>query len=83
MPREIYYNNPDAEANAAKAMEDIKSYLGEQFEVTEKLLKDDIALGGLTRGGLLFSLEMFLGIEGYPAEVWADLLGVKDKETIS
>lgn len=64
---------PDGERQQ-KAISDIVDYLGQDKmdKINEELRKNPV-----TRKNFIFQLAMFVGIEGYPAEVWADHLGLK------
>lgn len=64
----------DETEKRAKAMKDIKEYLGiAQFKKIVKAVHKEQAM---TRKNFLIQLSMFVGIEGYPATVWADELGL-------
>lgn len=67
---------PNEAQRKAAAMNDIKDYLG----VTryKKIVKAVVADQKITRKSFIFQLSMFVGIEGYPAEVFADELGLTD-----
>ena len=74
MHQEINYSKiADEAVRRAKALNDIKAYLGEDtFNNVNNGAKHDRDNGGLSRKFFIASLEMMAGIEGYPAEVWAD-----------
>lgn len=68
------YEGLEGAAKQAKAIEDIKSYLG--VPLFKKIAKAVHADQTLTRKCFIFQLSMFVGIEGYPANAWADELGL-------
>lgn len=66
-----YTNLPEPE-KAAKALADIKFYLGdEHFERAEGLFRPN---AGLDFESFVFNCSLFLGIEGYPVRVWYESL---------
>lgn len=61
-------------AKQAKAIKDIKDYIGvKRFKQICAAIHGDQSL---TREWFIESLAMLVGIEGYPAEAWADELGL-------
>lgn len=66
----------DPVAKQALAIQDIKDYLGaKKFKQVCKLVHADQTA---TRTMFIRSLSAFVGIEGYPAEAWADELGLAE-----
>lgn len=71
-----YSRLPDGERQQ-KATNDLIAYLGlEKYQAISK----DVRSQPISRQSFINQLDMFAGISGYPAEVWADDLGLK-KET--
>lgn len=69
-----YSKITDPAEKQAKAIQDIKDYLGvKKFKHVCKLVHADQTA---TRTMFVRSLSIFVGIEGYPAEAWADELGL-------
>lgn len=69
-----YSKITDPVEKQAKAIYDIKNYLGvPKFKQVCRLVHGDQTV---TREGFIMSLAIFVGIEGYPAEAWADKLGL-------
>lgn len=61
-------------AKRKQALADIKDYLGVvQFKKICLMAHKDTVI---SRRDFIIGLEMFQGIEGYPAEAWADELGL-------
>jgi hypothetical protein len=70
MGYEIKYDTTDRSKAEAKALKDIKQWLGtKQFNKVAKILANDH--GRATRFMIILGLSM-QGIQGYPAEVMAD-----------
>lgn len=69
-----YSKIEDPVAKQAKAIQDIKDYLG--IPRFMKICKIIHAEQTITRNHFIMSLSMLVGIEGYPAEAWADELGL-------
>ena len=70
---------PDEVERKAAALKDVKNYLGAaKFKGIAKAVHLDKTV---TRKSFLFQLSMFVGIEGYPAQVWADELGLEPEAT--
>lgn len=70
-----YDHNPALKRRMA--LIDAKEYLGsKRFNAVEK----DVIENGdkITRSGFIFQLAMFAGVQGFPAEAWADSLGLVD-----
>ena len=73
----IDYAEVPQEQKAARAIADIKDYLGvEQFDKTTKALREAIA-DGCTEDQVLMSLAVFVGVQGLPARVWYAFCGGK------
>ena len=72
MKYEIDYSKLKEPAKSEKALADIQSYLGGKRQMN-KMVK---AITGQPKKSIIMSLEMFVGIEGYPAEILADKYGV-------
>lgn len=73
-----YSKLPPAEAHA-KALADIKDYLGAcKFKAICKIVHGDQTIN---RESFIMSLSMFMGIEGFPAQAFADELGLVVKST--
>jgi len=66
-----YSKITDPKEKRIKATQDIKDYIGAAkfLAVSRDILKDPIP-----RKSFIVQLSLFAGIEGYPAEAWADLL---------
>lgn len=77
-----YTEIKDPAVKQAKAIQDIKDWMGEaKFKQVHDSLLLDIAEGHPpTREFFIKSLAMFAGIEGYPAEAWCDLAGLPSDE---
>lgn len=75
MHYEIDYSKlPDGERQK-KATDDIIAYLGlAKYRQISKLVRED---AHMTRKMFIDSLSIMAGIQGYPAEVWADDLNLK------
>lgn len=70
-----YSSITNEEEKKAKAMEDIKFYLGDRFEKMEGILKKAVASKEITdKKYMINCLEFFMGIQGYPARVWVDAI---------
>lgn len=73
----IDYTKYEGHEKQQMAMQDIKSYMGTKaFDKANKVLKAEAAAGRLTRESMKIQLSLFVGIEGYPAEAWANELGL-------
>lgn len=69
-----YSKITDPAEKQAKAIKDIKEYLGAaRFKKICKIVHAEQAM---TREMFIGSLSMFVGIDHYPAEAWADELGL-------
>lgn len=75
MKYKVYYDKiADETERRAKAIADIKGYLGvDRFKAIAKIVHKEQAM---TRMNFYPMLIMLAGIEGYPAKVWADELGL-------
>lgn len=76
MHYEIDYNNLEEPAKSEKALKDIQDCLGgkRQFNKVTK------AITGMPKKTIIASLSLFVGIEGYPAQVLADKYGKAEVE---
>lgn len=75
MPRQTidYSTLPDVERQQ-KAITDIVNYLGQdKMDQINAAVKADKTI---TRRNFVIQLSLFVGIDGYPSEVWADQLGL-------
>lgn len=73
------YNDPDPKINHDKAIQDIKDYLGLiKFKKICKIVHGDQTM---SRDMFIMSLSIFIGIEGFPAEAFADELGLVKTST--
>lgn len=69
-----YSKIKDPVIKQAQAIQDIKEYLGAaRFKKICKIVHADQTMG---RKMFIDSLSMLVGIDGYPAEAWADELGL-------
>lgn len=71
-----YTTITDLEVRKAKAIQDIQKYLGGKRKFEN--IGYNAMLERVSRKGFIFQCAMFLGIEGYPAEAWADFLNLTD-----
>jgi hypothetical protein len=61
-----------------KAMDDVRFYLGKQYNHTVEVIKDEVKKG-MGVQSIMINLELFLGIRGYPALVFAESFFDADK----
>ena len=69
-----YDHNPALKRQMA--LKDIEDYLGKAKlkKISEQTIKDNPS-----RTSFIAGLEMFVGIQGFPAQAWADSLGLVDE----
>ena len=75
MSYEINYSNLTGRAKRQKALDDCKSYLGEErYNKIMAALETQLTQGGpqAKREFMLMSLAFLVGIQGYPAEAMID-----------
>ena len=72
MHYEIDYTKLEEPAKSEKALKDIEQYLGGKRQMN-KVIK---GIKGQPKKSIIMGLSMFVGIEGYPAQVLADKYGV-------
>lgn len=77
MHYEIDYSKLPPERAHAKALADIKDYIG--IPRFKKICQAVHREQGLSREGFLMGLSIITGIEGFPAQAWADELGLVSK----
>lgn len=81
MAHEYDYNSiPNEELRKRKAVDDVRFWLGKNFKAMSDVIKKE-SRDGMSRKMITININMFLGIQGYPVEIWLDELGVpKDPE---
>lgn len=70
MHYEVDYNGLEEPEKSEKALKDCEKYLGKA-----QMKKVIAAITGQPKPSILASLSLFVGIEGYPAQVLADRYG--------
>lgn len=75
---ENYSQIPDETERKAKALADLKEWLGEErYNKTSQIVRERIAAGQpMRRSQFLLTVSFIAGAEGYPVECWADELGL-------
>ena len=72
---DVDYTSLEGEAKKAKAIADIKFYLGEEkFNSVTQAGKKDLLLGRLTKEQFAWMCRILAGIDGYPITVWWELI---------
>jgi hypothetical protein len=69
-----YDHITDPALKKQKALDDVRFWLGKQYDAMSEVVKEEIAKG-TDRDTLLINIEMFLGFSGYPVHAWLDELG--------
>lgn len=70
-----YDHITDPALKKEKALSDVRFWLGKQYKAMSEVIKAEVAKG-MQRVDIVTNINIFLGMSGYPAEVWLDHLGV-------